>query len=464
MALETDYLVIGAGMTGLAFVDELINHSDAHITVVDKRDAPGGHWNDVYSFVNLHQPSVFYGVGSTELADYRIDTAGPNKGFLSLAKGPEITAYCHAIMRDRLLPSGQVTYLPFTEFEPQGALHSLLSGARETIKVRKKVVNAAHYTNVIPLTHTRKFKVDSNVTCVPPNDLPRLATHFSHFTVLGAGKTAMDACLWLLTHGAPASAIRWIIPRDAWFVNRAKTQPGPEFFDEVFGNFADQRQDLADATSARDLAHRHEASGTWLRLDRAIEPTMFHAAAMSEGELEKLRTISDQVRLGRVHHITSSAIYLERGEVPAVLGNLMIDCTASAVLPKPLQPVFAGDQITIQLLRFPFLPLSAAMIAFLEARFMDDDEKNKHSTPIPIPDTVEDYLRILKPDMDNRLHIARSPILREWMSLSRLDGYSRIAAKVDKGDLKKLAILHRGREANKTAYANLQNLLAALPV
>ena len=81
--IETDYLVVGAGINGLGVVDELLDRSDAHITIVDRRDAPGGHWNDAYSFVKLHQPSTFYGVGSTELGDGRVDADGPNEGFLS---------------------------------------------------------------------------------------------------------------------------------------------------------------------------------------------------------------------------------------------------------------------------------------------------------------------------------------------------------------------------------------------
>ena len=58
--LETDYLVIGAGATGLAFADTLLQQGDAHITLVDLHARPGGHWNDAYPFVALHQPSAFY--------------------------------------------------------------------------------------------------------------------------------------------------------------------------------------------------------------------------------------------------------------------------------------------------------------------------------------------------------------------------------------------------------------------
>ena len=68
-SLETDYLIVGAGASGLAFADEMLLHSNAHLTLVDRRAVPGGHWNDAYSFVRLHQPSVMYGVGSRDLGD-----------------------------------------------------------------------------------------------------------------------------------------------------------------------------------------------------------------------------------------------------------------------------------------------------------------------------------------------------------------------------------------------------------
>ena len=56
--MDTDYLVIGSGTAGLAFVDTLLAEGDAHITIVDRHGKPGGHWNDAYPFVTLHQPSA----------------------------------------------------------------------------------------------------------------------------------------------------------------------------------------------------------------------------------------------------------------------------------------------------------------------------------------------------------------------------------------------------------------------
>jgi len=45
-SIEVDYLVVGAGATGLAFTDALISGSDATVLMVDRRHGPGGHWND----------------------------------------------------------------------------------------------------------------------------------------------------------------------------------------------------------------------------------------------------------------------------------------------------------------------------------------------------------------------------------------------------------------------------------
>lgn len=79
--LETDYLVIGAGATGMAFVDTLLANSGHDVILLDRRHAPGGHWLDAYPFVRLHQPSAIYGIESMPLGTDRIDTAGPNAGY-----------------------------------------------------------------------------------------------------------------------------------------------------------------------------------------------------------------------------------------------------------------------------------------------------------------------------------------------------------------------------------------------
>ena len=109
-SIETDYLIVGCGAVGMAFADVILEESDARITILDDRPSPGGHWNDAYPFVTLHQPSAFYGVSSAELSRGRVDSRGLNAGMMELATGAEVTAYFQRVMSDRLLPSGQVDF------------------------------------------------------------------------------------------------------------------------------------------------------------------------------------------------------------------------------------------------------------------------------------------------------------------------------------------------------------------
>src|SRR3954447_11741641 len=109
--IDTDYLVIGAGASGMAFTDALIRESDADVVMVDRRHPPGGHWNHAYPFVRLHQPSASYGVNSLALGSESIDVTGPNAGFYERATGAEICDYFREVLEDHLLPSGRVRFL-----------------------------------------------------------------------------------------------------------------------------------------------------------------------------------------------------------------------------------------------------------------------------------------------------------------------------------------------------------------
>ena len=115
-SLETDYLVVGAGALGMAFVDALIDHCDADVVMVERRHRPGGHWLDAYPFVQLHQPSRFYGVDSTALGHDRFEPDGAEAGFYERASGAEICGYYDDVMRHRLLASGRVRFFPMCDY------------------------------------------------------------------------------------------------------------------------------------------------------------------------------------------------------------------------------------------------------------------------------------------------------------------------------------------------------------
>ena len=111
--LETDYLVVGAGAMGVAFVDSLIEHSDADVVMVERRHRAGGHWLDSYPFVQLHQPSATYGVNSTRArAGSRSSPTGAKPASTSGRSGTEICGYYDEVMRHRLHRVGSGPVLP----------------------------------------------------------------------------------------------------------------------------------------------------------------------------------------------------------------------------------------------------------------------------------------------------------------------------------------------------------------
>ncbi|MCE3267636.1 MAG: pyridine nucleotide-disulfide oxidoreductase, partial [Solirubrobacterales bacterium] len=57
--LDADYLIVGAGASGMAFADSLTRNADVKVALIDRRHGPGGHWLDAYPFVRLHQASSF---------------------------------------------------------------------------------------------------------------------------------------------------------------------------------------------------------------------------------------------------------------------------------------------------------------------------------------------------------------------------------------------------------------------
>jgi hypothetical protein len=227
--IDTDYLIVGAGAAGLAFADALIAASDADVVMVDRRHGPGGHWNDAYPFVRLHQPSAFYGVNSRILGGNSIDRAGPNAGFYQRATAAEICDYYQRVLEEHLLASGQVRFFGMSDWLDEGPaggrLVSRLTGAATTVRVRRRIVDARYLETSIPATHTPSFDAEPGARLIPVNDLVRLTRAASGYTVIGGGKTAMDACMWLLDSGVPPEVIRWIRPRDAWLLDRAFQQP-----------------------------------------------------------------------------------------------------------------------------------------------------------------------------------------------------------------------------------------------
>lgn len=455
--LQTDYLIAGAGAVGLAFADTLLAETDADLVIVDRHGLPGGHWNDAYPFVGLHQPSVYYGVANVPLGTERIDHGGLNDGFLELASGAEVSAYFQRVMHERLLPSGRVRYFPLSEFEPGSdgthRVRSLLSGTVTTVTARRRWVDGTYYGTRVPSTHRPPFHVADGAWLATPNELPQLWKRPERipasFVILGGGKTAMDVAVYLQQCGAAPAQIRWVRPRDSWLINRRATQPLMSCFEATIGGQALQMEALAQASDADDWFERLEAGGRMLRIDPALRPTMFHYATVSEGELALLRQITQVLRHGHVQAIEPEALVFENERIAVPAGSLFIDCTARAVERRPAVPIFQHGRIVLQMVRVPQPAFSAALVAWLEAHGGDDDARNAVSIPVPLPDDVRDVPRATVVNLMNQGRWNHDAALRTWIRNCRLDGFGKLIDAVEPTDTSRLAVLARLRAAAK---------------
>jgi hypothetical protein len=453
--IQADYLIVGAGASGMAFADTLLAESAVSIILVDKEHKPGGHWNHAYSFVTLHQPSSFYGVSSKELSRGVIDKVGLNKGLNELASGAQVNAYYDDLMHEVFLPSGRVHYFPRCEYLGNGLIKSLVTGKTFNVTFQK-LVDSTYYKTSIPATHTPAFHIDHDVNFIPPNDLPYLSSPIQGVTIIGGGKTAIDSCLWLLEQGVPADNIMWVMPRDAWFIDRKNTQPSSEFFFDTIGAQALQMEAIAESTSMPDMFLRLEKAGVFLRLDTQVLPKMFHGATISQKELTQIQQIKNVIRQGRVVSLHKDKMQFEQSEVALPIGQTVVDCTASAITNLEISQVFTDNTITLQTVRSYQPVFSASFIAHIELAYQDIEKKNSLCRVVPLPNHDFDWVELTYKNMMNQFFWSKEPGLKKWLQNNRLDGFMKMVSAVKFYEFKKLAVLNRMRKAAKPAIAKLK--------
>ena len=423
--IETDYLVVGGGASAMAFVDALTGAADVEVVIVDRRHRPGGHWLDAYPFVRLHQPSANYGVSSRQLGADRIDDFGPNAGCYERATAQEICDYFNRVLDEQFLPSGKVRFLGMSDYRGVDTdghhVVSLLTGEQTVVRVRQKLVDATLIAPSIPARHTPPYVAGSDVRVIPPNALVDLTAAPRGFTVLGAGKTAMDTCNWLLDHGVEPDRIRWVRPRDAWLLNRAYMQPL-----ELVGSYMQLQANWLDAaahaTDGTDFGRRLEESESLLRIDPSVEPEAFRGAILSTDELAALRMIERVVRERRVLAVEASRLVTDHGDIASEPGEVYVDCTAAGVPALAPRPVFQPGRILLQYVTVGFVPWGAAIIGAVEA-LSDDDlaVKNKMCPVGTWTGNIADVLSLALSTITGSLARGADPEFARWNDSSRLN-------------------------------------------
>jgi hypothetical protein len=435
-ALEADYVIIGAGAVGLAFADTLLTETTATVIVVDRRASPGGHWNDAYPFVTLHGASATYGVESMALNGDRIETTGINRGMYELPGKDQILAYYGRLLKERLLPTGRLRYLPLHDCANDGSATSLVNGQRVKLVARRRWVDTTLADTQVPATHGPQFDVADGVQCLTPTELAvqwRPDSANRGHVIVGGGKTALDTAVWLLQRGVDPCTITWIRPRETWLLNRVNAQPTPRFAEPTLQAMLGEFEAAHGARSIDDLFARLEKRCLLLRMDRDVKPTMFRCAVVSKAELAELQRIRNVVRLGRVRSIGFERIELDKGEIATAPGRVHVHCSSAGLPRGRAQPMFQGRRIVPQYVRRCSPCFSAAFVAHVEnAIDGDDDAKNALCAVVRAPEVPLDWLRLHLQTARNQAEWSRHPQLQAWLQQSRLEAFRRMFEAAEK--------------------------------
>jgi len=408
--VDVDYLVVGAGAMGMAFTDALIDHADVRVALIDRRHSVSGHWLEAYPFVRLHQASAFYGVPSTLMGGGQLQQRGPEEGLQERASQAEICAY-YARMLDRMVESGKVEFFANSEYVGDRTVVSHVSGESFEVPERCRVVDAHYLAPSIPAEKPPPFGIADGARVLPVNELARLTSAPSQYVVAGSGKTATDACIWLLARGVDPDAICWVRPREPWMINRAVVQPDPAIFTAMA---ADTMQAGAAATSLEDLFLRLEDAGIMLRVDRTVMPTMAKAPTLATWELEQLRTLENVVRRGHIEGVERGRLVFADGAVEVADDALVVHCAADGLKYPPLVPVWRPEVITLQAIRAGFPCFGASLVGYVEATRSDDEEKNRLCPPTGYGNSMADWARMNVHGTRAVMSFTSEPDIKEW--------------------------------------------------
>ena len=203
--------------------------------------------------------------------------------------------------------------------------------------------------------------------------------------IVGSGKTATDACIWLLARGVDPDAICWVRPRDPWMLNRAVVQPDPAVF---LGMAADTMA----GGGGRGVAGRPVPPPGGRRHHAAHRP-LGHAhdgqdarpwPRGSSSSCAPSSTSYDSGISGRCGRPGSPS---RTGRSTIARDALVVHCAASGLKYPPLVPIWGPEAITLQPIRAGFPCFGAALAGYVEATREDDEEKNRLCPPTPFPNS-----------------------------------------------------------------------------
>jgi hypothetical protein len=334
-----------------------------------------------------------------------------------------------------------------SEYQGNGRIVSLVDEDRVTeVTAHRRIVDGTYMKVQVPSVVAPRYAVDPDVTLVPPNGLPHVKRPWQRYVVIGAGKTGIDAILFLLDQGVSPHRIQWVVPNDAWLWDRSTVQPGG-----VLKTVTAYVESIVSATTIDEVFLQLERQGIVSRIDTTALPSKWRCATVDHSELAALRQIDNVIRMGRVQRVSRHAIQLDRGAIDTVEDTLFIDCTANGLAKSKPQPLFSEASIVLQSVFMCQQTFSAALIAHLELMDFSDEKRNQVCVPVPHPELKEDLLTCLLTSTQNVISWNRHMPL--WLRRSRLNlGHEEAPHRYLRAAVK-IALLQR------KAVASMNNLL-----
>ena len=109
-----------------------------------------------------------------------------------------------------------------------------------------------------------------------------IGTSWKKYLIIGAGKTGLDAILYLLDKGVNRDKIHWVISNDCWFLNRSYFVP-----DKIAGFMKELSGSILIKKDMNDACASLEKKGIFTRLDLNIWPSRMRFATVC---LEEMKT------------------------------------------------------------------------------------------------------------------------------------------------------------------------------
>ena len=448
---DFDYIIENTSISGLVFANTILKGSAARIALVDDQIAPGGHWHQLPVFSRIPPPFSSFGLSAYSIQDWRHG--------LSHTHRDTVLAYCAHVLEHCLLPSGRVSYFPRCAYHGDGKIVSIDTGQIQNATIRRRVVPPTQPARSLSGRHIPCFSYSDPVTVLHPRNVPSnrafIDRQFDTYCILGAGRMATDAALFLLEEKILPDQIRWVKSRETWALSAPQLAAAPASFKDNASLSLDGLRLMSQMQTSKELCLGLERLGLLLRTSSGVEPWGFSQQIITAAEAARTRTIRGVIRKGHVHAISEIGMFLDQGVVPMPAKTLYIDCTGSLSASEKPPQIFQDGTIHLADVRLCQPSFSAAIIGAIELLDVSDENKNALCAPVYGSDITTLFLTSIL----NYHAWFHHRALRKWLETCHLDRFLQTAARKINANVEIQADLKTIRAVLPRAIINLERLL-----